>query len=342
VSSTSQTLTELPTSSNDGTTASAAIPSTTQPTSIEIVTTKISNSVPNVVTTEVLTTLPPSAPSPPPPSTPTDVATSLDSSSSTLPAGTDDSQQSSGSGGGLQGTEKVVVAVVVPIVAVALIAAGVLLYWRKRQQKASQMKRKSEVEDYSFNPNAAEGSAMGAIGARSSDGHDEMLESSGGYRGWGSTNGGMKMSNMGSSVGSGQPLSPTAMGFSEAGAFPAPSTDGNVSNAPLVRDRSDTTESNGIGAMAGEGVHRGDSNASSNYSAMTRSDNSDNAHAAQFERRFYGPDGVYDEAYNYSNQPYTASPPIIQDVQARRNTRIETPTSAHYPQQGNSGIAQNF
>lgn len=34
------------------------------------------------------------------------------------------------------------------------------------------------------------------------------------------------------------------------------------------------------------------------------------------------------------------APPVIRDVQARRNTRIESPSV--FPQQGNAGIAQNF
>ncbi|RPB28531.1 hypothetical protein L211DRAFT_833506 [Terfezia boudieri ATCC MYA-4762] len=47
-----------------------------------------------------------------------------------------------------------------------------------------------------------------------------------------------------------------------------------------------------------------------------------------------GPNMYYDDTSN--------PPPVIRDVQARRNTRIETPTSAHFPQQGSSGIAQNL
>jgi hypothetical protein len=75
---------------------------------------------------------------------------------------------------------------------------------------------------------------------------------------------------------------------------------------------------------------------------------------------YYSGDGGYDGTNNYSSphgyQAYTPEvgaygvpaqyqpqpPPVIRDVTARRNTRIETPTSAHFPQQGNSGIAQNF
>ena len=259
------------------------------------------------------------------------------------------------------------VAVVIPIVAVALIAAGLLFFWKKRKTKASKMKRKSEVEDYSYNPNApVGGAAMGAMGVRGGEGGEaEMTEGTGGYRGWGSTTGGRgrKVSMLGSSVSSGQPLSPSTMGFSDAylqpvaggaidghggmatsptvSSFPSPSTDGNQSNAPLVRNRSDSS-GHGV-AVSQDGVHRGDSNASSNYSAMTRSDNSENAlPPSPYEHRFSGQDGVYDEANNYSGQPYFGSPPIIRDVSARRNTQIQTPTSEHYPQQGNSGIAQNF
>lgn len=121
------------------------------------------------------------------------------------------------------------------------------------------------------------------------------------------------------------------------------------------------------------GVARGPSNASSDYSGLTRASEESNGVRGPNSPVYYSPDGAYDDANNYSSSPphgYQAynpdmgpynphapyqqqyqgpgqgqgmgQPPVIRDVVARRNTRIETPTGTHYPQTGNSGIAQNF
>lgn len=42
----------------------------------------------------------------------------------------------------------------------------------------------------------------------------------------------------------------------------------------------------------------------------------------------------------YGDGTYGGGHPVIRDVPARRNTRIENPSV--FPQQGSSGIAQNF
>ena len=277
---------------------------------------------------------------------------------------------------------------VVPIVGVACIAIILLFVWKRRQKsKADAEIRRKEVEEYGYNPN--QGPLTAARGGDNEDGRYELAEDEGaGYRGWGSTNGGRKPTNMASGVGMGQPLSPVGMGFSEgsytrpaegpdgyvgvatspsASTFPTgnpPSTDGN-SNAPLISGtRSNppgTTDSSVVGTIKGpsptddpEGVHRGVSNASSNYSAVTRSTQSDMAQPlSHHDAQYYGADTMYEDRFYYSGHPpphaYAAdnpygpsSPPIIRDVEARRHTRIETPTNTHFPQQGNSGIAQNF
>lgn len=301
-----------------------------------------------------------------------------------------------GSGnGGLNGTAKVVVAVVVPIIGVALVAIALLFIWKRRQKtKADAEARRKEVEEYGYNPNNdphGGATAVAGVGvARSSSNEEtlyEMTESeTTGYRGWGSTNGGRKASNMGSSVGTSGPLSPVGMAFSDSGfpqqqgnissgpdgytgvatspsasTFPAgnsPSVDGN-SNAPLIHgNRPATADSSVIGAMNGPvtadnsgGIHRGISNASSNYSVMTQSDQSDLGQPlSHHDAQYYGVDDGYEDAYYSSRNPahpYSGDngygpAPVIRDVSARRNTRIETPTNTHFPQQGNSGIAQNF
>ena len=206
----------------------------------------------------------------------------------------------------------------------------------------------------------------------------EMDESDGGgYRGWGSTAG--RKTPMTSSVGTGYPKSTMGKSVSEAGysnntsISPGYGNGGDMYNAapispisPIFSDSTASTaapllgapapspaftESSIIGAMptfesnAGGGLNRGISNASSNYSEMSQSDQSE---YDQRQSHYYGPDAQEYDASYFSNRPkmyYDESsnpPPVIREVQARRNTRIETPTSAHFPQQGSSGIAQNF
>ncbi|RPA89643.1 hypothetical protein L873DRAFT_1795972 [Choiromyces venosus 120613-1] len=375
------------------TTLTPAPPPTTQ---IETVITTTSGSSQRVTTTVITSTSVPSTTASSPPSR-TSIASSSSSSASSLSSATDTSTSTSLSdngGGGLNGTSRVVVAVVVPIIGVALIAIGLLFLWKRRQKsKADAEARRKEVEEYGYNPNQSPhgGAATGAVATQGVDGEDgqyEMAESeASGYRGWGSTNGGRKVSGMGSSVAtSQQPLSPVGMGFSEAGynrplegpdgyvgvatspsasTFPAgnpPSTDGH-SNAPLINghgNRPSTADSSVIGAMNGpqtadntEGIHRGISNASSNYSAVTHSTQSDMGQPlSHHDAQYYGADAVHEDGYYYPGHPPHQYPddagypqaPVIRDVQARRNTRIETPTNTHFPQQGNtgSGIAQNF
>jgi hypothetical protein len=91
-------------------------------------------------------------------------------------------------------------------------------------------------------------------------------------------------------------------------------------------------------------VRRGPSNASSSYSATGRSDGSGDAPIGvaygggnQYYDQYGGGNPYTDNAYN--GPPAEAGSPVIRDVTARRNTRIENP--AHYPQQ-TAGISQNF
>jgi hypothetical protein len=315
-------------------------------------------------------------------------------SSAAAAAGTTSGGSSGGSSGGLTGTTKVVVAVVVPVVGVALIALVLLFFWKKRQKdKKDEERRRKEVEDYGFNPNSSPtGGVVGAAGARGSNGEEiypEMTEDSDGYRGWGTTNGGRKPTTM-SGSGPSSHISPVGVGFPAdyaenanggqpsyagvqqqsgatrlpVGASP-PSPDGNASSTPLVPSgggppstgdsTSIITAMNGPSAAENSGIHRGISNASSNYSNVTHnSDQSDPGAQPHYDPQYYGNDGGYDEAQNYPANPYQQysdpaaygpqqqqGPPVIRDVQARRNTRIETPTRAHFPQ-GNNGIAANF
>ena len=224
-------------------------------------------------------------------------------------------------------TTTIAVAVVVPLVAVALLVLGGLFFWRKRKQrKNNEEKRKAEYDDYIFNPNHAPSS-----GGMSPDG-TTMKESGQGYRGWGTTSTTRKLSNSMSSPPSGNP---------PGGSSPHGTSEGH-SGDPLVDDAHQPAETVGAlgaapvagGNRAAAGVNRGPSNASSAYSGANRSDVS----ALSGEGAPTNPVGA-PQYYGEATYPEDG-PPVIRDVSARRNTRIENPSV--FPQQGNSGIAQNF
>lgn len=248
--------------------------------------------------------------------------------------------------GGLGTGGKTAIAVVVPVVTIAIIAiAGLLLWKRRKQKKTAEEARRKEVEEYGFNPN--NDPTLPAVGMQS-----EMAEDQSGYRGWGNTtnssnrkgsttlgSGGMAYSDSNSNPGGYQsPGSPTQGTYS----------DGHSAD-PLVKGRRETMDSDGIGALGAapvanqtqNGVHRGPSNASSSYSAADRSDNS-----GDYPIPVNNPQEYYDNSAYYQPGPYDANAygggqqPVIRDVSARRNTRIENPSV--FPQQGNSGISQNF
>lgn len=303
---------------------------------------------------------------------PTNAVTTSSRDTSTSTTSSAASATTTGSGGaknsgGLSAGGKIAVAVVVPVAAVALIVLALLFFWRRRKQrKAAEELRRKEVEEYGFNPN--NDPTLPAVGAVGSIGDDpsEMKENDGsGYRGWGATpaaaarkpsttlssgNGaiGMARSDSGSNTGgyaSGSPTNGTA-----------PNSDVQ-SGDPLVgspNGRPDTAGSETLGALGAapvamsntRDIHRGPSNASSAYSGANRSDASGElpvpggAPGAQYYN-----DGIYyDEGIPqhgpYGDGTYGGGQPVIRDVQARRNTRIENPSV--FPQQGNAGIAQNF
>lgn len=269
---------------------------------------------------------------------------------------------------GLSAGGKIAVAVVVPVVAVALIVLAALFLWRKRKQRkdAEELRRK-EVEEYGFNPN--NDPTLPVVGGASSSGDEpsEMRETDGaGYRGWGTTttstnrkasttlsggNGpiGMARSTSNSDNGRYNNSSPTA-GTNKSS--DVQSGDPLVGSPPGDRPLSADSETVGaLGAVPTNGnnrqdIHRGPSNASSAYSGAHRSDTSgEGAVPGGAPGQQYYNDGLfYDEGMPqhgpYGDGSYGGGQPVIRDVQARRNTRIENPSVI--PQQGNAGIAQNF
>lgn len=272
----------------------------------------------------------------------------------------------------MSGGALVAVAVIIPVVILAVVVVGLVLYFKRRKSNRN-VPIKAPVAGGIIG-----GSGPPPISDRDgvyelNDTRDGVYElndtDSAGYRGWGSTvrnpkstvsgSPGYPISSVVSDSGYSNPASVGPPGYiSElyGGGVNAPASPVFPDSAGLLSaDRTAPspafTESSTIGAMPtfdshNGGLNRGVSNASSNYSAMTHSDQSD------FDQRqsqqYYGPDAQdYDAAY-FSNGPNmyyddtSNPPPVIRDVQARRNTRIETPTSPHFPQHGSSGIAQNF
>ncbi|KAI9055614.1 hypothetical protein LZ554_000558 [Drepanopeziza brunnea f. sp. 'monogermtubi'] len=238
---------------------------------------------------------------------------------------------SGSSGGGLSNSGTIAVAVVVPIVAVALLIVAGLFLWRKRKaRKDAEELRRKEVEEYGYNPN--NDPTLPALGGAGSAGHDgsyEMKEDgSSGYRGWGTT----------AVASSGRKASTTVSGGHSAG---------GIDNALMMDGRPLSTDAEPLGAMGpaasgnrnGE-INRGPSNASSSYSTAARSDGSAEGPGAGFYSNQYDTGNPYSADTQYGSPPAEmGGQPVIRDVQARRNTRIENPS--HFPQQS-AGISQNF
>ena len=265
-------------------------------------------------------------------------------------------------GGGLSGPALVAVAVIIPLFILAIVGIALILYFRKRR-KNNNILTKGGVID-----RAAVAPEEGRDGTYEMDSADNA-----GYRGWGSTAGGRKTTVAGSNT-AGYPISSTENTVSDGGynnpaGAGVPGYSGTVSELYSgINTPSSPVYPDSIGLLAagrvapspaftestmgvlptfdsGGGLNRGISNASSNYSAVTHSDQSDYDRG---QSHYYGSDTQeYDAAYfsNGSHMYYddpSNPPPVIRDVEARRNTRIETPTSAHSPQHGSSGLAQNF
>ena len=289
---------------------------------------------------------------------------SSSSSSKTGAAALATSGASPGTNSGLSAGGTIAVAVVVPVVAVALLVLAALFLWRKRKQrKEAEELRRKEVEEYGFNPN--NDPTLPAVGGTSSNGgDDQMTEVDGaGYRGWGTTSTARKPSTTLSSGNGAVGIARSTSG-SDNGRFgqhsPTAGTNKSsdmASNDPLVgsppNGRPFTGDSETIGELGAvpsngnqQNMHRGPSNASSAYSGAHRSDTSgDNIISGSVPGQQYYNEGMYyDEGMPqhgpYGDGSYGGGQPVVRDVPARRNTRIENPSVI--PQQGSSGIAQNF
>jgi hypothetical protein len=239
------------------------------------------------------------------------------------------------------------VAVVVPIAAVAiLVLAGIFLWRKRKQRKDAEEQRRKEVEDYGYNPNADP-----TIPAIAGTAYEMREDGSSGYRGWGNTTLAGSTGRKASTTMSGG----AGASYSDAASPTRAAVSDTRSGEPLMGEVPPSPEGEILGAMGPSAannradVRRGPSNASSSYSAAGRSDGSgdgpigvayggNNQYYDQYDQ--YGGGNPYtDNAYGGGHPVEAGGSPVIRDVTARRNTRIENP--AHYPQQ-TAGISQNF
>ncbi|KAK0108419.1 hypothetical protein ONS95_003227 [Cadophora gregata] len=346
----STTSSSIPTTSSAPPTTSSAAPTTPTttspslaPTSFTITSTNSQGVTVTVIQTSTQT---------PPQNTRTSSSTSS-AASSAKTAGLQDPGSSSKSSG-LSNSGTIAVAVVVPIVAVAILIVAGLFFWRKRKaRKDAEELRRKEVEEYGYNPNNDPTlPAVGGVGSSGHDGSYEMREDgSSGYRGWGTTAVASSGRKASTTVSGGQSAGGIGMAYSE-GTSP---THGPVSDTrsdnPLMDGRATSPEAEALGAMGPAAssnrngdINRGPSNASSSYSAAARSDGSGDVMAGggQYYNNQYDTGNPYSGETQYGSPPGRAempAQPVIRDVQARRNTRIENPS--HFPQQS-AGISQNF
>lgn len=258
-------------------------------------------------------------------------------------------ESSSSDDSGLSAGGTIAVAVVVPVVSVAIIVIAALYLWRKRKgKKAAEEERRKEVEEYGFNPN--NNPTLPPVGGAFDQ--QQPSDDVSGYRGWGTTSAGRKAStNLSSGAGVG-------LAMSEASSAPGyrHATSPSEGTIQYSDGRPTSGEAEPIGVLGAapvaannraSDIRRGPSNASSAYSAANHSEASEESHmsATHPTAPFYEDNPYYNETQapygGYRDGSYGGNgQPVIRDVQARRNTRIENP--AVFPRQGNAGIAQNF
>lgn len=287
--------------------------------------------------------------------TTSDTSSSASSTSSTPATLTNTADSSHNGSSGLSTGGKTAVAVVVPVVVVALLVLAGIFFWRKRKQrKDEQEARRKEVEDYGFNPNhdptlptvAADGSSP-----------EMTQDSNSGYRGWGAAGASNRKASTTLSGGHTQgQLSDSGNSYGHTPSSPGFVNSDDHSGDPLVNDRRETMNSDDLGALgaapvasSNQPIRRGPSNASSAYSNGARSEGSEEpvpsipSHMGQQDYNpssgyGYGQHGPYGDG-SYGGGQDSNGMPVVRDVSARRNTRIQQ--GGGYGQ-GASGIAQNF
>lgn len=230
----------------------------------------------------------------------------------------------------------------IPVVVVSLLVlAGVFLWRKRKQKKVAQETRRKEVEEYGYNPN--NDPTLPAVGTVNSH-SPEMTEDSSGYRGWGNNNAAGSARKPSTNLSGGIGVAVSDDGTHPSAGSPGNNTsEGGNSAEPLVDGNNGlngamTGAGAAAGAAAGDGaMKRGPSNASSSYSAGG-TDNSEDppTHDHGYDTNYSQYTPYRPGATNYDD----TTQPVIQDVSARRNTRIENPSVV--PKPGNSGISANF
>lgn len=274
---------------------------------------------------------------------------------------------SDGQGGsGLSSSGKIAIAVIIPIVVIALLFFfGIFLWKKRRARKSAEEQRKDEMAEYGFNPN--NDPTLVPVGAAYTDGGSEADD---GYRGWGTTSSNPRKAS--TTMGSNS-KGPNGMAYSDTTSQPGNHAyQGSPNNLasehwsgdPLIGSHNEGID--GVGALGAaaaaggataamsrnnrvsQGIQRGPSNASSSYSYNPAHSeaSSDTPGATGNYHQEEVPYNIYNDVAPahgpYGDGTYAAGgaeQPVIRDVQARRNTKIErVPT---FPQtQG--GISQNF
>lgn len=220
----------------------------------------------------------------------------------------------------------------------------------------AEEQRKAEIEDYGFNPNQDPTLAT----ATHPETGSEMAEDNSGYRGWGTTSTAQRKTSTTLGSGSrGAAGAAAGTGLSETSSTQG----GNAythtpSDEPMQNGEGIATGVSAGGVAGGamgaaanrrrsndpSNIHRGPSNASSAYSAGAERTDALEEMPGDAPAPYYHEEGPYNYIDAQAQQgPYgdgtyhPSGQPVIRNVQARRNTRIErAPT---YP---NVGIAQNF
>ncbi|KIW18563.1 hypothetical protein PV08_02851 [Exophiala spinifera] len=344
----------------DSTTVVVTTPTPTTPSVVDVTSTitqtppTTNNDTPTPSVIVVTSTLPPDDTSS---STATSSITSTLSSASSSPSALSASGSGSSSSSGLGSGAKIAIAVVIPIVVIAAALLIGFFLWRKRKdRKDAEELRKNEMAEYGFNPNNDPTLVAGA-GAYT-DNQSEAQDDGSGYRGWGATSSGRQASTTLGSNGRGNNGMAVSESSSQPGGYGIKDSPNGASDAysadPLMNghpEGGDGVAALGAGGLArnrsdAAGIRRGPSNASSAYSTGHQSEaSSDTPGASGPYYQEEVPYNIYNDAAP-SHGPYgdgsyggVGGQPVIRDVQARRNTRIErAPT---FPQ-NQGGIAQNF
>jgi hypothetical protein len=260
----------------------------------------------------------------------------------------------------------VAIAVIIPMAAIVLFILGFLFFWKKRKaRKAAEEERKKEIEEYAFNPNRDPTLSPAGAAAFAGTG-SEMTEEHTGYRGWGTASTQRKASTRlssgrGAAVGaaaSDSSSNPGGYGYqaSPSNGTTAVASEGH-SGDPLLNPETMGTLV-GAGAAGGamgrrqseKDIRRGPSNASSAYSdgraqSPLPDDMAPPRAGAGAPGPYYHEEGpYYNEAApqhgQYGDESHGGEQPVIRDVQARRNTKIEKAPA--FPHPGHSGVATNF